>query len=133
MKRLFLITVLVWSVCQPALQNAKAAEAPTLEVLKLRDVPAGYYDVQIQHEGKKETVLVSIQNNRATFVKSSSAQLEGLSGGFELIGNGVFLARLACKVGGKSQWWIFQPDGSATVKEIPDRGEQQRAKPMSTE
>ena len=131
MKRLFLITVLAWGVCQTAPQYSWAAEKQTLEVLEMREIPAGHYDVQIWHGGKNETVRVSIHNHRATFVKSSSDDLDGLSGGFEHIGNGVFLARLACKAGGKSQWWIFQPDGSAAVKEIPDRGEQQRAKPVS--
>jgi hypothetical protein len=76
-------------------------------------------------------VTLSIKNNRATFVKPSSSKFNGLSGEFELIGNGVFLARLASKAGGASQWWIFQPDGSARIKEIPDRGEKQTAKRTS--
>jgi hypothetical protein len=95
----------------------------------MEEIPPGLYDVQLQFQGKNETVQLSIKDNRAAFVKSSSRQLEGLAGEFELIGNGVFLARLACRGGAASQWWIFHPDGSATVKEIPDRGERQIARP----
>jgi hypothetical protein len=111
--------------------DERAADGPkqaTLAVLARQEIPAGFYEVQLQYEGRNETVKLSIKGNRAAFVKASSNKLEGLSGGFELIGNGVYLARLACKGGGASQWWIFRPDGSATVKEIPDRGEKQIAK-----
>jgi len=131
MKNLLIIATLLWSLYCTGFSRADAAEKATLDVLKMQEIPAGSYDVQLQYEGKNETVKLSIKNNRATFVKSSSSKLEGLSGGFELIGNGVFFARLSCKAGGASQWWVFHPDGSATVKEIPDRGEKQTAKRTS--
>jgi len=128
MKSLLMVSMLVWGLCYTGPSEADAAEKQSLDVLKMQEIPAGFYDVQLQYEGKNETARLSIKENRATFAKSSSSKLEGLSGEFELIGNGVFLARLASKAGGKSQWWIFQPDGSATVREIPDRGEKQAAK-----
>jgi len=131
MKSVVVISMLVWGLCYAGSPQSNAAEKPSLDVLKMKEIPAGSYDVQLQYEGKDQTVKLSIKNNRATFVKSSSSKLEGLSGEFELIGNGVFFARLACKAGGASQWWIFHSDGSATVKEIPDRGEKQTAKPTS--
>jgi hypothetical protein len=131
MKKLLSIAILACSLCYPGSPDAEAAEKQSLDVLNMKEMPAGQYDVQLQHEGKDETVKLSIKNNRATPVKSSSSKLEGLSGEFSLIGNGVFLARLECKAGWKSQWWIFRPDGTATVKEIPDRGEKQIAKPTS--
>jgi hypothetical protein len=131
MKRLLVISMLITGLCYVVSPEMDAAEKPTLDVLKMREIPAASYDVQLQYEGKNETVKLSIKNNRATFVKSSSSKLEGLSGEFELIGNGVFFARLSSKAGAASQWWIFHPDGSATVKEIPDRGEKQTAKRSS--
>jgi hypothetical protein len=131
MKNSLIISMLVWGLCCAVFPDGDAAEKASLDVLKMQEIPAGSYDVQLQSEGKNETVKLSIKNNRAVFVQASSSKLEGLSGGFELIGNGVFLARLACKAGGASQWWIFHPDGSATVKEIPDRGEKQTAKRTS--
>jgi hypothetical protein len=131
MKRLLAISMLISGLCCAVSPHASAADNPSLDVLKMHEIPAGSYDVQLQSEGKNETVKLSIKNNRATFVRSSSNIFDGLSGEFELIGNGVFLARLARKAGGASQWWIFHPDGSATVKEIPDRGEKQTAKRSS--
>jgi hypothetical protein len=50
-----------------------------------------------------------------------------LSGEFELIGNGVFMARLAGGSHRATQLWVFKPDGIALVKEVPDRGEKQVA------
>lgn len=131
MKSILIISLFVWSVCSAVLPDAGAAEKTSLDVLKMEEIPAGTYDVQLQYGGKNEMVKLSIKNNRASFVESSSNRFEGLSGEFELIGNGVFLARLACKADHVSQWWIFQPDGSAKVKEIPDRGEKQTAKRTS--
>ncbi len=110
----------------------RAAEAPVeakLDVLKMREIPTGVYDVALQLGGETCTVKLAVKADRAAFVESSTRKLEGLAGDFELIGNGVFLARLAGKNHRATQWWIFQPDGTATVKEIPDRGEKQTAKP----
>jgi hypothetical protein len=125
--------MLIWGPCCMGFSEADAAEKPSLDVLRMQEIPTGFYDVQLRYEGKNETAKLSIKENHATFVKSSYTKLEGLSGEFELIGNGVFLARLASKAGGKSQWWIFHPDGSATVREIPDRGEKQTAKRTTNE
>lgn len=131
MKRLLAISLLVSGLCCAASPDTNAADKPGLDVLKMQEIPAGSYDVQLQDGGKDETVRLSIKNNRATFVKSSTRKFDGLAGEFELIGNGVYLARLTCRGGGASQWWIFHPDGSATIKEIPDRGEKQTAKRSS--
>jgi len=60
--------------------------------------------------------------------KCASSVAPIASGGFELLGNGVFVARLSSKTGNMTQLWLFQPDGTARVKENPDRGEKQVAK-----
>lgn len=127
MKNIRLFFVLFVTLCASLLsQSSRAAES--LDVLKMREIPSGSYDVHLQYEGKDATVKLNINENRAEFVKSSLSKLEGLSGNFELLGNGVFLARLSCKAGGATQVWVFKPDGTAAVKEIPDRGEKQFAK-----
>lgn len=105
-------------------QPPKPALAP-----QMQEILAGSYDVQMQFAGQDQTVQLAITNNRAAFVKTSSEKLDGLSGQFELIGNGVFMARLAGKNHRATQWWIFNPDGTVTIKEIPDRGEKQMARP----
>jgi hypothetical protein len=105
----------------------RAAEK-TLDVFTMTEIPAGTYDVQLENAGRKETVKLAIKNNEAKFVKSTSPKFDGLSGSFELMGNGVFVARLSCKTGNTTQLWLFQPDGTARVKENPDRGEKQVAK-----
>lgn len=128
MKTLTGILILLSSLCCAVFADDDVDEKAKLDVLKMQEIPSGLYDVQLQYGDKKETVRLSIKNNRAGFVQGTR---EGLSGDFKLLANGVFFARLSYKAGGKSQWWIFHPDGSATVREIPDRGEKQTARPIS--
>lgn len=123
--RLFFIIVVTLGA---SLFVQSVAGAESLDVLKMSEIPPGSYEVQLQYEGTPATVKLNIEGNRAEFVKSSLSELEGLSGNFELLGNGVFVARLSCKAGGASQFWVFKSDGTAAVKEIPDRGEKQFAK-----
>ncbi len=128
MRKIAIISMLVWGLS--CALPVKGAEKETLDVFTLKAIPAGTYEVQLDYEGKQETLRLSITNNRATTLKASTSKLSDLSGDFELIGNGVFLGRLKSNAGGKSQWWLFRPDGSAVVKENPDRGEKQTAKPV---
>jgi hypothetical protein len=58
--------------------------------------------------------------------------LKGLKGEFQLIGNGVFIVSLHNNNHRASQFWLFRPDGTATVKEVPDRGEKQLAQPVAS-
>jgi hypothetical protein len=119
-------------VCVSSFVRAAAkSDEPKLDVLNMREIPAGLYDAQLQLAGKDHTVKLAIKNNRAAFVTTATSKLEGLSGEFELIGNGVFMARLAGDDHRATQWWIFHPDGTASIKEVPDRGEKQTAKPSS--
>jgi hypothetical protein len=111
--------------------GAGAPDGSTLDVLKMEQIPPGTYEVQLKLGDSDETVSLSIKGTRAAFVRSSTPKLEGLSGQYEFIGNGVFMARLAGPNHRATQWWIFHPDGTASVKEIPDRGEKQTAKPIS--
>jgi len=131
MKARFVIAL--GSCCLAALfafSGATAAESPEkkpLDVIELKTVPDGVYEVRLQLDGAASMVTLALKNNRATFVKSDAAKFEGLSGEFELIGNGVFMARLAGGSHRATQLWVFKPDGTALVKEVPDRGENQVA------
>ena len=59
--------------------------------------------------------------------------LAGLKGKFQLIGNGVFMISLQNENHRASQFWLFRKAGGATVKEMPDRGEQQSAVPVDND
>jgi len=61
---------------------------------------------------------------------TDDGQLKGLQGKFQLIGNGVFLIYFQNDHHRASQFWVFQKDGTALVKEVPDRGERQVAVPV---
>ena len=111
---------------------AETAGTGNLDVLKMKDVPEGVYEVQLQLSSRNQTVTLAIKNNHAAFLESTDSKLEGLKGEFELIGNGVFMARLAGDNHRASQFWIFHSDGTVVVKEIPDRGEKQTAKLAKT-
>ena len=112
-------------------QSAETAEKPKLDVLKMSEIPTGFYDVQLQFAGENQTVRLAIKGNRAAFVKADVGKLDEVSGKFEFIGNGVFMAQLAGRNHRATQWWIFHPDGTASIKEMPDRGEKQTAKPVN--
>jgi hypothetical protein len=131
MKMNYQICALATFLFFAAATDAADVRRTDLDVLKMQEVPQRTYEVALQLEGQVQSVTIAVKNNRASFVKATSPKLEGLSGDFDLIGNGVFLARLSGKNHRASQWWIFRPDGTATVKEIPDRGEKQIAKPVS--
>src|SRR2546425_5073219 len=99
--------------------NVRASEA---KVLEMKSVPDGHFLVNLQGQGHSRLVNIEVKDNAAKCVNSDDAQLKGLQGKFQLIGNGVFVIYF--------QYWLFRSDGSATVKEVPDRGERQTAVPV---
>ena len=107
-------------------QSSPAPKAE-LDVLEMKSVPDGNYRVNLQAGGTERLVNIKVKDNSARCVNSSDPRLKGLEGKFELIGNGVFRVVLQNKEYAASQWWLFRTDGSATVKEVPDRGEKERA------
>lgn len=116
-------------VCALALlRAADFSGKPQLDVLEMQQIPPGVYEVHLQLDRQDFTVRLGIKDNRAVFVKSSADKFNGFAGEFELIGNGVFLARMAGENHRATQWWVFHADGTASVKEVPDRGEKQVAK-----
>lgn len=110
--------------------SAEESKKPKLDVLAMKRVPTGFYDVSLQLPGETYKARLVLKDNMAGFVSADNVKLKGLSGRFQLIGNGVFLAQLVGENHRASQWWIFHPDGTASIKEIPDRGEKQKAIPV---
>ena len=66
-------------------------------------------------------------------MNSNDMRLKELQGRFQLIGNGVFVIFFQNENHRASQYWLFRQDGTAAVKEVPDRGERQTAMPVKDE
>lgn len=101
-----------------------------LDVLRLESVPKGHYLVNLQAHGPERWLNFEVKGATAVCVNASDPALRGLRGSFQSIGNGVFLVSFSNESYRGTQFWVFQPDGTARVKEIPDRGEKQEARPV---
>jgi hypothetical protein len=130
------IAILIFTVlfagngATPAQDTAKPA-ASRIDVVALRSVPPGNYLVTLQLDGQEQRVNIEVKDESAKCVKSSAPRLNGMQGTFQPIGNGVFTIFFQSESGHRaSQFWVFRNDGSAAVKEVPDRGEKQTATPV---
>jgi hypothetical protein len=110
--------------------NVRGSEA---KVLEMKSIPDGHFLVNLQWEGQDCLVNIEVKKNDAKCVNSNDARLKGLQGKFQLIGNGVFLIFFQNENHRASQYWLFRNDGSALVKEVPDRGEKQTAIPVTSD
>jgi len=99
----------------------------------MKSVPDGHFLLNLQLENQNRLLNVEVKNNEAKCVNSREARLKGLQGKFQLIGNGVFLIFFQNENHRASQFWVFRTDGSATIKEVPDRGEKQTALPVEND
>jgi hypothetical protein len=109
--------------------SAPASRVP-LDVLEMKAVPDGHYLMNLQRDGAEIVLNIKVQNSAGNCVNTSFPGLKGLEGKFNLLGNGVFLISFRNKEFTMSQYWIFRKDGSAVVKEFPDRGEKESAVPV---
>lgn len=109
---------------------SRAVPAPVFNVLELTAVPDGHYLLNLQQGGRERLVNLKVESGRARAGAASDSRLRELAGEFQRIGNGVFLISLANEHHRATQFWVFRPDGTAAVKEIPDRGERQEAVPV---
>jgi len=101
---------------------------PKRNVTSQEPFPDGRYVAYLEWWGKKQTVTLQVKKNKAEVVESSDPKLDGMNGEFAAKGDGAFFIFFVTKdVGGASQHWTVQPDGSFIIKEVPDRGERQRA------
>ena len=113
------------------LRAADRGQATGLDVLKMKSVPDGHFLVNLRLEGKERFANILVKDDAARCVNSDDARLRDARGEFQLIGNGVFLVFFQSDRHRASQFWLFQKDGTAVVKEVPDRGEKQIAVPVA--
>ena len=120
-------------VCLGQTRSAADARASESKVLDMKSVPDGHFLVNLQGNGRERLVNIEVKDNTARCVNSNDAPLKGLQGKFQVIGNGVFVSFFQNANHRASQYWLFRNDGSAVVKEVPDRGEKQTAIPVTTD
>src|SRR6266498_2418721 len=120
-------------VCLGQTQSAGNLRASEVKVLEMKSIPDGHFLVNLQTEGRDHLVNIEIKDNAAKCANSNDARLKELQGKFQLIGNGVFVIFFQNENHRASQYWLFQKDGTALVKEVPDRGEKQTAIPVATD
>jgi hypothetical protein len=126
-----LLSAICFSAITSAQQTVEATQKSVLDIFEMKSVPDETYLVNLQIGGQEHQITFAVKNNTAQAMKSSDPRLRNLRGEFELIGgNGVFLIRLRNDQHTASQFWLFRPDGTAVIKEIPDRGEKQKAVPV---
>jgi len=133
--RLFLIGIILCAAslsdaCLGQTRSTGDVRASEVKVLEMKSVPDGHFLVNLQGQGRSRLVNIEVKDNAAKCVNSDDAQLKGMQGTFQLIGNGVFLIFFQNENHRASQYWLFRSDGSAVVKEVPDRGESQTAMPV---
>ncbi len=131
---------------RPTRVEASASWAETASTLKDRASNAPWFSLSLGERVGVRAVAFSdlhwqplfansypleIARNRTAYydfarcVAASDPRMKSLQGQFQLSGNGVFLILLGNDQVRASQFWVFQQDASATIKEIPDRGERQ--------
>ncbi len=129
-KRYFCLWAAVVCAALPA-APATGAEPAKTDVLALEAMPDGRYSVTLelkQLDGKPATVELTAKDGRLTTDGADHPRLGRVEGRSQLVGNGVFIVFLSGSGYRATQHWVFKPDGSAVVREIPDRGEKQVAK-----
>jgi hypothetical protein len=109
----------------------KTAAPQSAMVPEVTSVPDGHYLLNLQVGQTVHQLNFRVERQLAVCVNADAPKVHNLQGRFEPIGNGVFLVSLHNNQYHGSQYWIFKRDGSAVVKEIPDRGEIQRAIPVA--
>jgi hypothetical protein len=86
----------------------------------------------LELNGKQERAHISVKGNRDKCVDSSDANLKNMEGEFRSHPQqrGIFMIPFRTPNGAMTQIWIFRSDGAASIRENPDRGEQQSAVPV---
>jgi hypothetical protein len=112
------------------LGSPSAEGAGRLDLEDLVSVPEGNYLVTLELNGKQVQLNLKVQNDRAKCVNSSVPAYKDLKGQFTSMGKGNFAGRFSGSGFAGTQHWIFRRDGSAAIREVPDRGEQQGAVPV---
>lgn len=115
-----------------AAAEGPSAAAPKLDVLAMKVMPARRYETTLelkQLDGKSVTVELEVKGDEL-ISPALDGRLGQVRGRMMFIGNGVFMVQLTGTGYRATQHWVFHPDGTASILEIPDRGEKQTAKPL---
>lgn len=130
MTRALLFLLCAVLVCVMACKEPQTGRTAT-SFLEMKTVPDTNFLATLEVNRQQVQVNLSVKDNFARCVATSDPRMEGSQGQFQLIGNGVFLISLGNDQHRASQFWVFGADGGATIKEIPDRGERQKAVPVA--
>jgi hypothetical protein len=130
MKSLFFIIGLVMLSLATPFCHSQPIANQAISVADLKTVPDGNYLVTLELQGQIERLNLLVQGNRLKCVNSSDLKLKSVQGQFQFKDNGLFVASLHGGQFDASQIWIFRADGTAAIREVPDRGEQQSAVPV---
>jgi hypothetical protein len=111
---------------------AQESKPAPLDVLTLAAVPNGTYRVTLELKQLDGTAAaVELAARDGSLASTTETERFGrIQGRTAFIGNGVFMVQLKGKGYLATQYWVFRPDGTASIKEIPDRGEKQSAVPV---
>jgi hypothetical protein len=105
--------------------------AAEVDVTKITQFPPGNYLCNLLIHGKEQKLNFEVKGDELVCVNASEKGMIGLKGRTQLLGgNGVFQVQLRGGAFQATQFWVFNKDGSVTIKEIPDRGEKQRGVPV---
>ena len=114
------------------LRTYSAENEAKTDVMKMTAIPDGNYFValQIEGEGPVHRLNLECKDGKLKCVNTDEPRLADWKGRSMSIGNGVFMVQMAGGGVMATQFWVFRPDGTAAVKEVPDRGEKQNAVPV---
>jgi hypothetical protein len=90
-------------------------------------IPDGEWVVEMAQEGQTWETRFEVVGGDFECVASGLPTMVGMRGVSELIRNRVFAVQVRNGSHAATQFWVFGEDGTAAVKEVPDRGERQRA------
>jgi len=110
--------------------DAQAATPIESTVSGMTSIPEKHFLVKLELDGKELLLNLQVKNTTARCVNSSDPEFKAMQGSIRRTQNGVFLVVLRNESRTLSQLWIFRKDGSAAIREVPDRGELQSAVPV---
>ena len=105
--------------------------AAEVDVTKIEKFPEGNYLCNLLIHGKEHKLNFEVKGDQLVCVNATEKGMIGLRGRSQLLGgNGVFQVQLRGGDFVATQFWVFNKDGSVRIKEIPDRGENQKGVPV---
>jgi hypothetical protein len=105
--------------------------ADELNVPQIKQVPDGDYSVNLEWWNRKQNLQVRVRDSQIRVLQSSDPALAEMTAEFQRGDDGIFSVFFRTRdEQSASQRWIPQKDGTFVIREVPDRGEKQRAVPV---